>query len=62
LKRSNPKPGAFVQQASIASGPQQVNNGPAARAEASRAREFESQPNKLLEQQRNEWLDGGTAG
>ena len=56
----NPKPVAFVQQANIANGPQQVNNGPP--AEASRARETENQPNKLLEQQRNEWLDAGTAG
>jgi hypothetical protein len=55
----NPKPVAFVQQANIANGPQQVNNAQA--TVAPRARESENQPNKLLEQQRNEWLDGGTA-
>jgi hypothetical protein len=54
----NPKPVAFVQQANIANGPQQVNNGP--QPGASRARESENQPNKLLEQQRNEWMDAGT--
>ena len=54
----NPKSVAFVQQANIANGPQQVNNGP--QPAASRARE-ENQPNKLLEQQHNEWLDAGTA-
>jgi len=51
----NPKPVAFVQQANIAQGPQQVNNA----AEASRAGNSENQQSKLLEQQRNEWLDGG---
>jgi hypothetical protein len=55
----NPKPVAFVQQANIAHGPQQVNNG--STTEAPRARESEKQPNKLLEQQRNEWLDSATA-
>jgi hypothetical protein len=55
----NPKPVAFVQQANIASGPQQVNNAPV--AEPSRARESENRPSKLLEQHGNEWLDGGTA-
>jgi hypothetical protein len=53
----NPKPVAFVQQANIANGPQQVNNGPPPAAEASRTRESENQPNELLEQQRNAWLD-----
>ncbi len=57
----NPKPVAFVQQANIANGPQQVNNGPPPPGEASRARESENAPNKLLEQQRNEWMDGETA-
>jgi hypothetical protein len=57
----NPKPVAFVQQANIANGPQQVNNGPPFLGEASRARESENQPNRLLEQQRNEWMDGETA-
>jgi hypothetical protein len=58
----NPPPLAFVRQANIAHGPQQVNNGPQPAADTvSRARESENRPNKLLEQQRNEWLDPGTA-
>jgi len=54
----NPAPVAFVQQANIAHGPQQVNNG-AAPPEPSRARESENQPNKLLEQQHGNRLDFG---
>ncbi len=60
----NPQPVAFVRQANIAHGPQQVNNGvqPAASvAEASRARESENQPNELLEQHSHERLDAGTS-
>jgi hypothetical protein len=56
----NPKPVAFLQQANIANGPQQVNNAPT--PATSRARESENQPNKLLEQQRNDWMDGETTG
>ena len=56
----NPQPVAFVQQANIAHGPQQVNN--AAAAEASRAGKFENQPNKVLEHQHGERLDFGAAG
>lgn len=55
----NPAPVTFVRQANVAHGPQQVNNGAPA-AEASRARESENQPNKLLEQQHGERLDGRT--
>lgn len=44
----NPAPVAFVRQANIAHGPQQVNNAPPPSA-ASRARESEIAPNKLLE-------------
>ena len=52
----NPAPVAFVRQANIAHGPQQVNNtAQPPTAEASRARECENQPNKLLEQKHNEW-------
>jgi hypothetical protein len=58
----NPKPVAFVQQANIAHGPQQVNNEAAQPAEASRARETEKQPNRLLEKQNDERLDTGTQG
>lgn len=56
----NPRPVAFVQQANIASGLQQVNNGGLIPA-APPARESETSRNELLEQQRNEWLDAGTA-
>jgi hypothetical protein len=42
----NPQLVAFVRQANIAAGPQQVNNAPSS-AEPSRAREFETEPSKL---------------
>jgi hypothetical protein len=59
----NPKPVAFVQQANIAHGPQQVNNGTAPPpADPSRAGESEKPPNKLLESQNGERLDTGAAG
>jgi hypothetical protein len=56
----NPAPVAFVRQANIANGPQQVNNGVA--ANASRAGISENQPNKVLEHQHGERLDFGTTG
>lgn len=56
----NPSQVAFVKQANIAHGPQQVNNGVA--AQASRAGTSENQPNKILEQQHGERLDFGAAG
>jgi len=49
----NPKPLAFVHQANIAQGPQQVNNG----VDPSRAREKENQQNKLLEFKDGERVD-----
>lgn len=52
----NPAPVTFVRQANVANGPQQVNNA-ASPAEASRARETENSPSKLLEQQHGERLD-----
>jgi hypothetical protein len=55
----NPQPVAFVGQANIAHGPQQVNNRGA--AAASRAEESENPPNKVLEHQHAERLDFGTA-
>jgi hypothetical protein len=58
----NPQPVAFVRQANIAHGPQQVNNGPAQVGEPSRARETGIQQNKLLEEQNVERLDLKTAG
>lgn len=56
----NPQPVAFVRQANISHGPQQVNNAGA--AESSRAGDFKNQPNKVLEHQHGERLDFGTAG
>ena len=62
----NPPPVAFVRQANIAHGPQQVNNNsPAAANPPSRARENSSLQNELLEEQHGERLDtraAGTAG
>jgi hypothetical protein len=43
----NPTSVAFVRQANIAHGPQQVNNASAAQPEASRAREIENEQSKL---------------
>jgi hypothetical protein len=56
----NPSAVAFVRQANIAHGPQQVNNGPPP-AEASRAGQSELRQSKLLEQQCNERMDAGAA-
>jgi hypothetical protein len=53
----NPRPVAFVKQANIANGPQQVNNG-----ESSRASEKAIQSNELLGVDNGERLDTGTAG
>jgi hypothetical protein len=52
---------AFVRQANIAHGPQQVNNGPPAPVATSRAREeSEKSPNELLEVSSGNRLDLGT--
>ena len=53
----NPQAVAFVRQANIAAGPQQVNNGMSAAHAASRALENEFEPNRLLETQYGERLD-----
>jgi hypothetical protein len=58
----NPQPVAFVQQANIAHGPQQVNNEAAQPSRASHAREREKQPNKLLETPNEKPLDTGAQG
>jgi hypothetical protein len=58
----NPQPVAFVRQANIAHGPQQVNNGPFQPEEPSRARKTGIKPNKLLEEQNGERLELKTAG
>ena len=55
------QPVAFVRQANIAHGPQQVNNGPAQLEKPSRARETGIQQNKLLEEH-GERLDLKTPG
>lgn len=60
----NPPAVAFVRQANIANGPQQINNtgGKSQQPDTSRARETENQPNKLLEDHNGERLDIGTEG
>lgn len=58
----NPQPVAFVRQANIANGPQQVNNATPATAEPSRAGESQNQQNKLLEDLPYERLDTGATG
>jgi hypothetical protein len=56
----NPKQVAIVQQANIASGPQQVNNVP--NGVPARAEKAENRQDKLLEKSDGEWLDGITQG
>jgi hypothetical protein len=55
----NPRAVAFVRQANIANGPQQVNNGT---AKPSRAEEKTIEQSKLLEAQDANYVDIGTAG
>jgi hypothetical protein len=55
----NPAPVAFVRQANISAGPQQVNNGVSV---SSRAGEHAKTPNKLLESDDGKRLDTRTAG
>jgi hypothetical protein len=57
----NPQPVAFVKQANIANGPQQVNNGVATRPPP-HAGISTSQSNELLELSHEQRLDTGTAG
>jgi hypothetical protein len=61
----NPQPVAFVKQANISQGPQQVNNGavnlPTSTHAPARAEHSQNAPNKLLEHQHGERLDFGTA-
>ncbi|RQT51802.1 hypothetical protein DF046_19505 [Burkholderia cepacia] len=56
----NPRPVAFVKQANIANGPQQVNNGAGSTTPA--RKEKADTTNELLEHQNGEWMDTGTAG
>lgn len=53
---------AFVKQANIAHGPQQVNNGES--AGIARAEALQNPPSKLLDapHEKPEWMDAGTAG
>lgn len=53
----NPRPVAFVKQANIANGPQQINNGMAA---PSHAREINNEQTQLLRADHGERLDTGT--
>lgn len=57
----NPTAVAFIRQANVAHGPQQVNNGQQPAEEPPRARGNESPQNKLLEQEHGERLDPGAA-
>jgi hypothetical protein len=54
----NPQPVAFVKQANIAHGPQQINNGTP--PPESRAEKNQNQPNELLEVNNGKRLDTGT--
>lgn len=56
----NPQPVAFVRQANIAAGPQQVINAP--QAAPPRARETEREQSQLLGADHGERMDTGTAG
>ena len=56
----NPPNLAFVKQANIAHGPQQVNNATPPPGDSSRVRETENLQNKVLEAQDGKRLDAGT--
>lgn len=58
----NPCPVAFVKQANIANGPQQVNNGSAPPEPRARAENPPSRENELLGSSDGERMDGGAAG
>lgn len=62
----NPRPVAFVRQANISNGPQQVNNGPISppvhAGAPTPAGETDLQPNRLLETSDVERLDAGAQG
>jgi hypothetical protein len=58
----NPPSIAFVRQANVSNGPQQVNNGvPPREASLAHAGHTDNLPNKLLEQQPSERMDARTA-
>lgn len=54
----NPQPVAFVRQANIANGPQQINNGPT--TQNLPPEKIENPPNELLENVKHDQLDAGT--
>jgi hypothetical protein len=58
----NPKPVAFVRQANISNGPQQVNNGGTTSAEPSRGENSKNRQSELLEQSDGERLEFGAKG
>jgi hypothetical protein len=60
----NPRPVAFVKQANIANGPQQVNNGTPMQADGTPARagKTETEPNKLLEADHDARMDTRAPG
>lgn len=58
----NPTPVAFVKQANISAGPQQVNNGAQSQGSLPRAEKTFIEPTRLLEANDGERLDTGTAG
>jgi hypothetical protein len=58
----NPRATAFVNQANIAHGPQQVNNVPAPDSRTPRARKTKDRESELLEAHDDQWLDPGTTG
>ena len=58
----NPRPVAFVKQANISNGPQQVNNGNQAASLPPAHGKIENQQNKLLEGEHGTRMDFGKAG
>jgi hypothetical protein len=58
----NPRPVAFVKQANIANGPQQVNNGSAPPESRAHAEESTEPTNELLTDDHGATLDSGAAG
>ena len=58
----NPKSVAFIRQANVAHGPQQVNNGAAPPGAPRAHEESGNQSNELLEHQHGERLDAGATG
>jgi hypothetical protein len=62
VEMKNPRPVAFVSQANISSGPQQVNNATPLACTSSRPGNFSNPSNELLEVKNEDRLDIGAAG